>query len=184
MLALVMEFVATALNAMQGLIKGQRLLTLLRTSPGAGEVLAAFEHLMAGLPWAVYDVRRTLSPRADGKINHARSVRIFDIGDPAAMYARLDERARLASVPHDRWRRAVSQRHPRAWLRRREPLLLADGKTAAEQFLFAGDEANWPPSSSGRSSRPSPNSAIGIAPTRLPARDRQFATSHSSPLGG
>lgn len=25
--------------------------------------------------------------------------------------------------------------HPRAWLRRREPLLLADGKTTAEQFL-------------------------------------------------
>lgn len=74
-LALVMEFVATALNATQGLIKGQRLLTLLRTSPGAREVLTAFEHLVAALPWAVYDVRRTLSPRVDGKVNHARSAR-------------------------------------------------------------------------------------------------------------
>lgn len=135
-LALVMEFVATALNATQGLIKGQRLVTLLRNSPGAAEVLAAFEHLVAALPWAVYDVRRTLSPRADGKINHARSVRIFDIGDPAAMYARLDERARLAGVPVTVGdERFPDDTHPRAWLCRREPLLLADGKTTAEQFL-------------------------------------------------
>jgi len=69
-LALVLEFAATALNPTQGLIKGQRLLTLLRTSPGAGAVLASFERLLATLLWAVYDVRRTISPRSDGKTNH------------------------------------------------------------------------------------------------------------------
>ncbi|MFL6124257.1 hypothetical protein [Actinophytocola sp.] len=135
-LALVMEFVATALNATQGLIKGERLLTLLRNSPGTAEVLAAFERLVAALPWAVYDVRRTLSPRTDGKVNHARSVRILDIGDPAAMRARLDQRAHVAGVPLTVGDvRFPDDTHPRAWLRHREPLLLADGKTTAEQFL-------------------------------------------------
>lgn len=39
-LALVMEFVATAINATQGLITGKRSLTLLRDSVGTAEVLA------------------------------------------------------------------------------------------------------------------------------------------------
>jgi hypothetical protein len=86
-LALVMEFAATAPNPTRGLLKRQRELTLLRSSPGTGVVLASFEHLLAALPWAVYDVRRTLSPRADSKTNHARSVRILDVGHPAAMRA-------------------------------------------------------------------------------------------------
>jgi len=58
-------------------IKGQRLVTLLRAS---AEVLARFQLMPARLPWAVYDVRRTLSPREDGRANHARSVRILDLG--------------------------------------------------------------------------------------------------------
>lgn len=88
------------------------------------------------LPWAVYAVRRTLSPRTGGKVNHARSVRILDIGDPAAMRARLDQRARLAGVPVTVGdMRFPDDTHPRAWLRHREPLPLADGKTTAAQFL-------------------------------------------------
>jgi hypothetical protein len=51
MLALAMEFVATALNATQGLIKGQRLLSLLRASADTAAVLAAFERQLAALPW-------------------------------------------------------------------------------------------------------------------------------------
>lgn len=127
---------ATALNATQGLIKGERLLTLLRKSPATVAVLGAFEQLVATLPWAVYDVRRTLSPRTDGKDNHARSVRILDIGDPAAVRARFDQRAHVAGVPVTVGDvRFPDDAHPRAWLRHREPLLLADGKTTAEQFL-------------------------------------------------
>lgn len=97
-LALAMEFVATSLNPTQGLIKGQRLLSLLRASAGTGGVLAAFAELLAALPWAVYEVRRTFSPRADGKVNHARSVRILDVGEPGPMRARLEQRARCAGV--------------------------------------------------------------------------------------
>ena len=97
-LALVMEFTATALNPTQGLIKGQRLLSLLRTSPGTAGVLASYERLLAVVPWAVYDVRRAISPRADGKANHARSVRILDVGPVALMHARLCERAYLAGI--------------------------------------------------------------------------------------
>ncbi|MGW4528862.1 hypothetical protein [Amycolatopsis sp. NPDC004378] len=135
-LALAMEFVATALNATQGLLKGQRLLSLLRASPGTAAVLAAFEQRLAGLPWAVYDVRRTLSPRTDGRANHARSVRILDVGAAAQMRARLDQRARRAGVAVTVGDPAFPDDiHPRAWLRRREPQLLADGTPTAEQFL-------------------------------------------------
>jgi hypothetical protein len=135
-LALVMEFVATALNATQGLIKGQRLLRLLRTSAGTAAILAAFERRLAELPWAVYDVRRTLSPRTDGKANHARSVRILDVGTPEHMRVRLDQRARCAGVPVTVGDPAFPEdAHPRAWLRRRDPQLLARGVPTAEQFL-------------------------------------------------
>lgn len=135
-LALVMEFTATALNATQGLIKGERLLSLLRASPGTAAVLAAFERMLAGLPWAVYEVRRTLSPRADGKVNYARSVRILDVGKPEEMRARLDQRARLASVPLTLGDPAFpDDTHPRAWLRHREPRVLAANRTTAERFI-------------------------------------------------
>ena len=135
-LALVMEFVATALNATQGLLKGQRLLSLLRSSPGTAAVLAAFERRLAELPWAVYDVRRTLSPRTDGRANHARSLRLLDVGTPEQMRARLDQRADCAGVPVNVGDPAFpDDTHPRAWLRRREPHRLADGVPTAEQFL-------------------------------------------------
>ncbi|GAA2783015.1 hypothetical protein [Saccharopolyspora taberi] len=135
-LALVMELAATALNPTQGLIKGQRLLSLLRVSPGTTAVIAAFEQRLASLPWAVYDVRRTLSPRSDGKANHARSVRILDVGPHGEMRARLDQRARCAGVSVTVGDPAFpDDSHPRVWLRRREPQLLADGTPTAEQFL-------------------------------------------------
>jgi hypothetical protein len=137
-LALVMEFVATALNATQGLIKGQRLLSLLRAAVGTAAVIAAFDRRLADLPWAVYDVRRTLSPRADGKANHARSVRLLDVGSPSEMRARLAQRARCAGVPVTLGDLAFpDDTHRRAWLRRREPERLAKGTTTAEQFLVA-----------------------------------------------
>ncbi|QFZ20524.1 hypothetical protein [Saccharothrix syringae] len=135
-LALVMEFTATALNPTQGLIKGERLLSLLRASAGTAAVLAAFERMLTSLPWAVYDVRRTLSPRSDGKVNYARSVRILDVGTPEQMRARLDQRARLAQTPLTVGNPAFpDDAHPRAWLRHREPQLLAEKKTTAEQFI-------------------------------------------------
>lgn len=135
-LALAMEFSATALNPTQGLIKGQRLLSLLRDSPGTAEVLARFAEILASVPWAVYDVRRTLSPRVDGKVNHARSVRILDVGEPAQMRARLDQRARCASVAVTIGDPAFpDDTHPRAWLRARERQQLVSGVPTAEQFL-------------------------------------------------
>jgi hypothetical protein len=63
------------------------------SAAGTAAVLAAFERRPAELPWAVYDVRRTLSPRTDGKANYARSVRLLDVGPPGQMRARLDRRA-------------------------------------------------------------------------------------------
>lgn len=137
-LALVMEFVATALNATQGLIKGQRLLSLLRTSTGTAAVLTAFERRIAELPWAVYDVRRTLSPRTDGKANHARSVRLLDVGSPSEMRARLDQRARCAGVPVTLGDPAFpDDTHRRVWLRHRDLERLVKGRPTAEQFLVA-----------------------------------------------
>lgn len=133
-LALAMEFVATALNVTQGLIKGQRLLTLLRTSVGSAGILAAFERRLIEMPWAVYDVRRTFSPRADGKANHARSVRVLDVGTPEHMHARLDQRARFAGVPVTVGDPAFpDDAYPRAWLRHRDPHLLTRGVPTAEQ---------------------------------------------------
>lgn len=135
-LAPVMEFAATTLNPTQGLIKGERLLTLLRTSPGTDAVLASFERLLDTLPWAVYDVRHTISPRADGKTNHARSVRILDNGPPSQMHARLEERAQAARVAVTIGDPAFPDDiHPRTWLRRREPLLPTSTTPTAEQFL-------------------------------------------------
>lgn len=135
-LALMMEFVATALNATQGVIKGQRLLTLLRDSAGTAEVLARFQLMLARLPWAVYDVRRTLSPREDGRANHARSVRILDLGTPDEVRFRLEQRARRAGVPLVEGDQAFpDDTHRRAWLRHREPELLAQRITTAERFL-------------------------------------------------
>ncbi len=135
-LALVMEFVATALNATQGLIKGKRLLTLLHGAAGTGEVLAGFERLLADLPWAVYHVRRTLSPRDDGKANHARSLRILDVGSPEEMRARLGERAKRGGVPVTIGDPAFpDDTHPRVWLRRRELTVLAKRIPTAEEFL-------------------------------------------------
>ena len=81
-LALVMEFVATALNATQGLIKGQRLLSLLRASAGTAPVLAAFQRQLTAVPWAVYDVRRALSPaRADPPTLEPPSLPEPDVGE-------------------------------------------------------------------------------------------------------
>lgn len=131
-----MEFVATCLNPTQGLIKGQRLLSLLNSSVGTDAVLAAFAELLASLPWAVYEVRRALSPRVDGKTNHARSVRILDVGEPGRMRARLDQRAQCARVAVTIGDPAFpDDSHPRAWLRRRDSHQLAAGAPTAEQFL-------------------------------------------------
>lgn len=130
-LALAMEFSATALNATQGLIKGERLLTVLRESAGTAAVLELFERRLATLPWAVYDVRRALSPRSDGKVNYSRSVHILDTGTRMAMHENIRQRAGRAGVavtvgdpsfPDDQ--------HTRVWLRRRGPL-----PPTAEQFL-------------------------------------------------
>ncbi|UUV32175.1 hypothetical protein NQK81_01625 [Amycolatopsis roodepoortensis] len=136
MLALAMEFVSTALNPTQGLIKGQRLLSLLQASPGAGDVLAAFEQRITTVPWAVYDVRRTLSPRVDGKNNFARSVRILDIGTPDETRARLAQRAHCAAVPLTVGDPAFpDDTQPRVWLRHRDRQRLDGGMATAERFL-------------------------------------------------
>ncbi|WP_053739167.1 hypothetical protein [Nocardia sp. NRRL S-836] len=135
-LALAMEFSATCLNPAQGLIKGERLLTLLRTSAGTAAVLTAFEELLASMPWAIYDVRRTLSPRVDGKTNHARSIRMLDVGGPAEMRVELNRRADLAGTAVTIGDPAFpDDAHPRIWLRTRDPKQLVRGLATAEQFL-------------------------------------------------
>ncbi|MEV0682170.1 hypothetical protein AB0I60_37205 [Actinosynnema sp. NPDC050436] len=135
-LALAMEFTATALNPTQGLIKGKRLLSLLRASTGTEAVLTAFRQRLAVLPWAVYDVRRTLSPRTDGRIAYARSIRILDIGPHDKVRVRLHQRAFSGGVPVTVGDTTFpDDTHSRAWLRRREPQALIRGTPTAEQFL-------------------------------------------------
>jgi hypothetical protein len=139
LLALAMEFTATCLNPTQGLIKGQRLLTVLKASPDTTVVLALFEEYLASVPWAVYEVRRTYSPRSDGRFNHARAVKILETGTRPAMRARLRARAhgaRLAVTIGDS--RFADDQHPRVWLRRREPIAPAAARVPivdAEHFL-------------------------------------------------
>lgn len=130
-LALVMEYSATALNPTQGLINGQRLLTLLRDTAGTTAVLELFERRLAAMPWAVYDLRRALLPRSDGKVNYSRSVHLLDTGTRAAMRAQLDDRARRLGLEITVGDPAFpDDHHRRVWLRRRGPQ-----PPTAEQFL-------------------------------------------------
>jgi hypothetical protein len=130
-LALVMEYTATALNPTQGLINGARLLTLLRDTAGTSAVLELFERRLAAMPWAVYDLRRALSPRSDAKVNYSRSVHVLDTGTRAAMRAQLNQRARRLGNPITVGDPAFpDDQHPRVWLRRRGPQ-----PPTAEQFL-------------------------------------------------
>lgn len=138
LLALAMEYSATCHNPTQGLINSRRLLTLLRDSPGTEQVLALFHQYLATVPWALYDVRRTFSPRVDGRFNHARALRILDAGSRPAMLALMRARAETAhvaiSVGDSRF---PDDQHPRAWLRRREPVDPAGSAAVidAEHFL-------------------------------------------------
>jgi hypothetical protein len=120
-LALIMEHTATALNPTQGLIKGTRLLTVLRESPGTGAVLGLFEQRLNAMPWAVFDVRRALSPRTDGQFNHSRDVRIVAAGSRTAMHDHLGDRAAHArteiTIGDPRF---PDDQHPRVWLRHRD----------------------------------------------------------------
>lgn len=138
LLALAMEFSATCLNPTQGLINSRRLLTLLRGSPGTEQVLASFDEYLASVPWALYEVRRTFSPRVDGRFNHARAVRILDAGSRPVMLAQLRARAAAAHVEISVGdARFTDDQHPRAWLRRRDPVELAGAAAVvdAEHFL-------------------------------------------------
>ncbi|MBE1467447.1 hypothetical protein [Kibdelosporangium phytohabitans] len=122
LLALAMEYTATCLNPTQGLIKGQRLLTLLRSSGEAGEVLTMFAEYLAAVPWAVYEVRRTLSPRVDGRFNYARSIQILHAGARTDMHKRLKTSAVALKTPVSVGDpRFPDDQHPRLWLRRRHP---------------------------------------------------------------
>ncbi len=139
LLALAMEFSATCLNPTQGLINSRRLLTLLKQSPGTEQMLALFTEYLASVPWALYDVRRTFSPRVDGRFNHARALRILDTGSRVAMHTQLRTRAQAAhaaiSVGDPRF---PDDQHPRAWMRRRDPVdhaRTAAAVTDAEHFL-------------------------------------------------
>lgn len=113
----------TCLNPTQGLIKGQRLLTLLKDSPDTAVVLALFDEYLATVPWAVYKVRRTFSPRSDGRFNYARAVDILDAGTRPAMHTQLRARAQDArfevTIGDPRF---ADDQHPRVWLRRREQI--------------------------------------------------------------
>ncbi|MEV0700868.1 hypothetical protein AB0I53_23565 [Saccharopolyspora sp. NPDC050389] len=98
-------------------------------------MLALFEEYLATVPWAIYDVRRTFSPRSDGRFNHARTVKILDTGSRETMHAQLRacaQAARLEVTVGDH--RFPDDQHSRAWRRRRRPdksLLISD----AEHFL-------------------------------------------------
>lgn len=119
-LALEMEYVATALNPSQGLIAGDRLHTLLRDAPDQKETLALFQERLHAQPWAVYDVRRAISPRKDGKVNIARYLKKLAVGPWVQMQDRLRELATehgepitVGAVGRD------DDEHPRTWLHRR-----------------------------------------------------------------
>lgn len=127
---LAMEFTATALNPRQGLIRGERLLTDLRAAAGAGPVLTLFEALLDALPWAVYSVRRALSAREDGGLNHSRSVRILDTAPRHAIHERLVQHARKANAVIVAGDPGHDDQHPRAWLRHRD-----EAAPTAEHFL-------------------------------------------------
>jgi hypothetical protein len=65
-----------------------------------------------------------------------RDPRNLGIGPPGEMRARLEERAHLARVAVAVGDPAFpDDTHPRAWLRRREPLLPTSTTPTAEQFL-------------------------------------------------
>ncbi|HEV7628473.1 MAG TPA: hypothetical protein VGO89_18415 [Streptomyces sp.] len=118
------------------LIKGQRLLSLLRESAAAKAVVSAFRRQLAELPWAVYDVRRTLSPRADGQANHARSVGILDVGTRVEMRARLEQRGCATAAPVIVGDPSFpDDSHGRVWLHQRQPARLAERLATAEQYL-------------------------------------------------
>jgi hypothetical protein len=120
--ALFMEHIAAALNPRQSLAPEIRLYDILAASPDHDQVLALLENRFDKERWAVYEVRRALLPSArhpDRPGTSARQVRVVAAGSRPAM-----EHA-LAAVAIGR-SQAVDDsdpRHPRVWLRRREPHL-------------------------------------------------------------
>jgi hypothetical protein len=116
-----MEYVATALNPAQGPIGGERLWTLVREAPEQEKTRAMLHDRLAAQQWAVYDVRRALSPRSDGKVNVSRSLKKLALGtsDQVRGYLHVlaDEHGKPVTVGvPDR----PDDAHPRVWLRRRE----------------------------------------------------------------
>lgn len=130
-LALLMEFTSTALNPTQGLIKGDRLLDLVRATAGTEEVLTRFAQRLAAEPWALYDVRRALSPRRDGKVSHSRRLHALVHGDEVTVREALGQRAcaegQEVTVGCPEY---PTDEHPRVWLRRRD-----EQAPTAERFL-------------------------------------------------
>lgn len=138
LLALAMEYTAVCLNPTQGLIRGDRLLTLLRRSPDTGPVLDLFTDYLATVPWALYEVRRTFTPRGDGRSNTARSISVHATGTRHQMRTALGATAnarRLEWTVGDA--RFPDDTHPRGWVRRRDPAATGQAVTDAEHFFTA-----------------------------------------------
>ncbi|MFC6544899.1 hypothetical protein ACFQES_50285, partial [Nonomuraea salmonea] len=87
---LLMEHTAVALNERQGLIAGRRLAWELRSHPGGPGLLAAFAAHLDEQEWAVWEVRRALLRRADGKTRAARSLTTIVRGGRQEMTAALE----------------------------------------------------------------------------------------------
>lgn len=126
--ALVLEYLAVALNPRQGLANGVRLAALMAADPRQRDGLRLFEERLAAMGWRLYEVRRARrGPRCG-----ARSLRAVASGDRAAMEVLLHRLAQAARERGAAWEGSGHGGISRLWIRRR-----GDGYPHAEHYLVA-----------------------------------------------
>ncbi|QXJ25940.1 hypothetical protein AGRA3207_007509 [Actinomadura graeca] len=136
LLALEMEYLAVALNPRQGLL-GRGTLSDLLAQEGRQDTLRLFHQHLDRIPWACYEVRRALLPRAGDPAKTgtaAREVRVRGTGSRQRVQAELAAFARRAGVPVD-----TGGAIARAWLLRRGPQ-----RPTAEWFAVAAPQGALP----------------------------------------
>ncbi|TYB71146.1 hypothetical protein FXF51_01550 [Nonomuraea sp. PA05] len=133
--ALVMEYLAVAVNPLQGLLAGKQLYHLLASTPGSGPLLALFEQQLNDMPWAVYDVRRAYAARGGDHTKRGttrRSLARLAVGSRAETVARLERAAHLRGCRLDI---GSDGRFRRVWWRHRELFY-----PTAQHLLTAGPD--------------------------------------------
>lgn len=116
--ALMMEWVAVALNPNMGLMRGDRVYEALANVPGGPSLLNRFQDYLNGQRHALWEVRRVLRPRKDEPAkmaNAVRSVRKLAEGTRLDMDAELARQAVLHDTRIDR-----ADGMGRIWLERRK----------------------------------------------------------------